>query len=750
MTFGPRLVDHADDAHRHPHLAHPQTVRQGLAAHHLADRVRQARPARAGRRRSRTIRSGVSASRSSSPADVPLARPRSRSTAFAATISGVAATSASAIARSAASLVARVAVASAPRGDLGPLGDRADLRGHVRLGCRLHRLVERRRHRTRVVPADSASRCDDPGVHERDDVVPELHRVGHQVVPAQPEDLEPEVDVVQQRVRHRPVRADERRRTRRQAARARDGRGPQRAVVPLPRRRELRQAQVRGVLRERPGPQRRLGQGGDRPRSRQLVDAGPDRVGLGPGLLVGRCHDRPERDLEPWGRPSGLHRDRAQERDLLGGRRERFPEEREHVGHPGADLQSPSGRAAGGQPGRRPTSRAAGSPPCGSTARRAERRRRGPGPQQHVRVVGEPVVARVLVQVVALGALVAGQTARDEVHGHPATGRGVERGEGLGGEGGRRDVRPVRHPELDPVGVRRGPGRGLGRVRPVGRVREQHVVPAVLLVGPHDLAGVAGVPDGSDERRGLGRRVAVPAPRNSTAISRPRGGCWAGGGGHGVVPEREQGAAVHDAGLPLGQPDEAEPLVERVRADHPRARVHDDAVQPPLPRQRDDVLGEQHPDPPPTRGRVDREQAEVQLAVAPSRRCAPGRGSRPCRAGRPSPGPRPPTPRARAPGWRRRPARRGSRRAGRSRGRRRRRTAARRGRTRAARRAAPAGRCARSRSGTRPGDPRPGARRRSRARPRARTRAGGTAAATRRSAGRCRARAPAPPRPAHG
>ena len=43
---------------------------------------------------------------------MPLARPRSRSTALASTICGVASTSASAIARSAASLVVRVAVAS--------------------------------------------------------------------------------------------------------------------------------------------------------------------------------------------------------------------------------------------------------------------------------------------------------------------------------------------------------------------------------------------------------------------------------------------------------------------------------------------------------------------------------------------------------------------------------------------------------------------------------------------------------------
>ncbi len=43
---------------------------------------------------------------------MPLARPRSRSTALASTIWGVASTSASAMARSAASLVARVAVAS--------------------------------------------------------------------------------------------------------------------------------------------------------------------------------------------------------------------------------------------------------------------------------------------------------------------------------------------------------------------------------------------------------------------------------------------------------------------------------------------------------------------------------------------------------------------------------------------------------------------------------------------------------------
>ena len=35
------LVDHADHAHRHAHLAHPQAVRQGLAAHDLADRVGQ-------------------------------------------------------------------------------------------------------------------------------------------------------------------------------------------------------------------------------------------------------------------------------------------------------------------------------------------------------------------------------------------------------------------------------------------------------------------------------------------------------------------------------------------------------------------------------------------------------------------------------------------------------------------------------------------------------------------------------------
>ena len=45
-----------------------------------------------------------------------------------------------------------------PGRDLGALGDRPDLRGHVRhLGCRLHRLVERRGHRTRVVPAPGAT-----------------------------------------------------------------------------------------------------------------------------------------------------------------------------------------------------------------------------------------------------------------------------------------------------------------------------------------------------------------------------------------------------------------------------------------------------------------------------------------------------------------------------------------------------------------------------------------------------------------
>ena len=141
--------------------------------------------------------------------------------------------------------------------------------------------------------------------------------------------------------------------------------------------------------------------------------------------------------------------------------------------------------------------------------------------------------------------------------------------------------------------------------------------------------------------------------------------------GDGVVAEGQQGAAVDHAGLALGEADEAEPVVQGVRAGHLRAGVHDDAVEVPLPGERDHVLGEQRADPAPARRGVDREQAEVELAVAAQLGDvrARARGGDRARAARPSPGPRPPTPRARAPGWRRRRARRGSRRAARSRGR---------------------------------------------------------------------------------
>ena len=109
---GPGLVDHPDDAHRHAHLADLQAVGQRRAAHDLTDRVGQRRDVahRLGDRRDPPARRGVS--RSSSPSERPLSRPRSRSSAFAVTISPVAATRASAIACSASSFAVRGSSAS--------------------------------------------------------------------------------------------------------------------------------------------------------------------------------------------------------------------------------------------------------------------------------------------------------------------------------------------------------------------------------------------------------------------------------------------------------------------------------------------------------------------------------------------------------------------------------------------------------------------------------------------------------------
>ena len=78
VTFGPVLVDHPDDAERHPHPRHPQAVRPHPALGDLSDGVGQGRPPCAGRPPWPPTRSSVRRSRSRAASTMPAASARSQ------------------------------------------------------------------------------------------------------------------------------------------------------------------------------------------------------------------------------------------------------------------------------------------------------------------------------------------------------------------------------------------------------------------------------------------------------------------------------------------------------------------------------------------------------------------------------------------------------------------------------------------------------------------------------------------------
>jgi len=111
----------------------------------------------------------------------------------------------------------------------------------------------------------------------------------------------------------------------------------------------------------------------------------------------------------------------------------------------------------------------------------AERAVLGPGPDQHVEVLVGAVVALVLVEPVAVAALLDVTAAADHVHRHPAAGEVVQGGEAPGRQRGRDEPRPVRDQESEPLTVRRRVGRDLQPIRSARTVPDQHLVEAGLL-----------------------------------------------------------------------------------------------------------------------------------------------------------------------------------------------------------------------------------------------------------------------------
>ena len=241
-----------------------------------------------------------------------------------------------------------------------------------------------------------------------------------------------------------------------------------------------------------------------------LLGLGQDRLGAGPGLLLGVGHDRPEADAEP-GVAVVRCRGRPDLADPLADALERLAPERVDVGVLAADPDGVLGRAAevhgdrGGRADRRP----AALHPV-EVALVVERRLRLPLLAHHRQEVVGARVAGGLVGEVAVALLVDVVAAGDHVHRHPARVEGVEGGVRARGQRRREEPGAVREQHAEPL----GPVQDLvGHHEPVGHGRgvgDQHPVEAGALVGPGERLDVVRVDDGPDGRARLGlRRDAV-------------------------------------------------------------------------------------------------------------------------------------------------------------------------------------------------------------------------------------------------
>ena len=106
----------------------------------------------------------------------------------------------------------------------------------------------------------------------------------------------------------------------------------------------------------------------------------------------------------------------------------------------------------------------------------------GPQPAQQRQVFVGALVALVVVQVVAIAALLGIRPAGDEVHAQPATAELVERGDLPRRQRGHREARPVRQHEMHALGVRCCIADGERGAGPRGVVRHQDAVEACGLM----------------------------------------------------------------------------------------------------------------------------------------------------------------------------------------------------------------------------------------------------------------------------
>jgi hypothetical protein len=113
-------------------------------------------------------------------------------------------------------------------------------------------------------------------------------------------------------------------------------------------------------------------------------------------------------------------------------------------------------------------------------------------------------------QEVSFAPLLVIAATRDHVQRHATIADLVERRDGLGREGGDRQVGPVGEQQLQPIGVARDVRRGLRRIRAARPVRREHPVPSRLLVGAGQPQGVVTVEARPATGAGFGPIVGRP------------------------------------------------------------------------------------------------------------------------------------------------------------------------------------------------------------------------------------------------
>jgi hypothetical protein len=130
-----------------------------------------------------------------------------------------------------------------------------------------------------------------------------------------------------------------------------------------------------------------------------------------------------------------------------------------------------------------------------------------PDPEHHFQVFGGAVIARVVVQPVAILPLFGVAAAGDYMQRNPAAGKLVQRGGFTGGQSGRHEAGPVGDEEPQPLGDAGGVPGHLEPVGGAGRVAGQHHVEPGGLMGSGKLGDVVRV----HPRRNFAAGVDAPA-----------------------------------------------------------------------------------------------------------------------------------------------------------------------------------------------------------------------------------------------